>query len=374
MKRSLSLSSFVVLGLMTAGGVSPSAGASTIVRFDTSLGDIDVRLYDTATPDSVANFLNYVTTDRYDGTFFHRVPQSAPGVSADFVVQGGGFLLNDSIFGATGIVTDAPIGDEPGLTNTRATLAFAKNSLGATSQYFFNIGDNSFLDAQDFTVFGHVINDTLPVVDAINNLPTINAAAAEDAPGEDFDEVPVTDFDQVLAQNDITNSEAVLVNNVTVLNFADGDYNFDGGVDRDDFEVWESQFGSSVRIADQVGTTPDTFAEADGNGDGVVDVVDLEIWRAAAGILDGDYNGDGFVGQADLNLVLLNFGDSVLPEGFDVTGLTGGPFDGLIGQNELNDVLLNFGNSAAPAVAVPEPASLALLGLGAAAGLARRRR
>ena len=373
MKFNPSIWSSAVLGLAAAGGVGLPAGASTIVRFEMNVGNIDVRLYDTATPNSVANFLNYVTTDRYDDTFIHRVPQNGQGASSNFVVQGGGFELNNSIFAAAGIVTDAPIGDEPGLTNTRSTLSFAKNSLGATSQWFFNIGDNSFLDAQDFTVFGHVINNTMSVVDTINGLPTINAGVAQNAPGEDFDEIPVIDFDTVIAQNDITNAEAVIVNNVVVLNFADGDYDFDGDVDRDDLDVWIAQQGSSLVIGD--GPTAVTFGESDGNGDGVVDNDDFTIWRNAAGVVEGDYNGDGFVSQPDLDLVLLNWGDNVLPGGFDQAGLQSYNFDGLISQNELDGVLLNWGDGTPPNVAaIPEPATAALMGFGAWAAFVRRRR
>ena len=61
-------------------------------------------------------------------------------------------------------------------------------------------------------------------------------------------------------------------------------------------------------------------------------------------LLLGDYNGDGFVSQADLDLVLLNWGDGVLPGGFDPAAIPGsGPFDGLVSQNELDGVLLNWG-------------------------------
>jgi len=82
----------------------------------------------------------------------------------------------------------------------------------------------------------------------------------------------------------------------------------------------------------------------------------------------GDYNDDGFVGQQDLDAVLLNFGDSTLPEGFHEDALAGGgPFDGRIGQDELDTVLLNFGEGTATATAsltaVPEPASVVLLAL-----------
>lgn len=251
------------------------AHASTVVRFEFNVGSVDVRLYDDATPNSVTNFLNYSTSNRYDGTFIHRVPQLGTGGTSNFVVQGGGFQLNNSIFAAAGITTDAPIADEPGITNIRGSLAFAKNSLGATSQWFFNIGDNSFLDDQDFTVFGRVLNDGMTVVDAINNLRTVNASAAENVPGEDFDEVPVTDFDAVIAQNDITNAEAVLLNDVEVLGFADGDYNFDGRVDAADYTVWRRDLGSTI------------LAEADGNGNGIVDEADFFVWRASYGQAGG---------------------------------------------------------------------------------------
>lgn len=247
---------------------------ATIVRFQTSLGNIDVRLYDAATPLSVTNFLNYATSNRYNGTFIHRVPQQG-GTSSDFVVQGGGFLLNNSIFAADGIVTDSPIGDEPGISNIRGTLAFAKNSLGATSQWFFNIGDNSFLDAQDFTVFGRVVGNGMTVVDAINNLPAVNASAAQNEPGEDFDEVPVTDLQQVLNQNDITSNEALMINGVVIRTLPAGDYDFNGTVSNADYNVWRSTFGST------------TNAAADGNSDGIVDAADYVVWRKTFGQLAG---------------------------------------------------------------------------------------
>ncbi|MEM7625492.1 MAG: serine hydrolase domain-containing protein [Planctomycetota bacterium] len=59
--------------------------------------------------------------------------------------------------------------------------------------------------------------------------------------------------------------------------------------------------------------------------------------------LDGDFDADGVVGQTDLNLVLLNWGSGVLPEGWIApTPLN----DGTIGQDELNAVLLNWGKTA----------------------------
>lgn len=278
------LTAFALAILILLLGLSAEVTrASTIVRFDTSVGDVDVRLFDSATPNSVANFLNYVTSDRYVDTFIHRVPQlpsTQGGGTSNFVVQGGGFKLNNSIFAAEGIVTDAPIGDEPGLTNLPETLAFAKNSLGATSQWFFNIGSNTFLDNQDFTVFGRVIRNTMTTVNTINNLPTVDASVAEEPfSGEDFDEIPVTDLQAVLAQQDITNSEAVIINSVTVLDFDPADYNFDGTVNNADLAVWETQVGSSLYITDHASGSPTTFADADGNGDGRIDGQDYLLWQ-----------------------------------------------------------------------------------------------
>ena len=88
----------------------------------------------------------------------------------------------------------------------------------------------------------------------------------------------------------------------------------------------------------------------------------------------GDYDASGFVGQDDLNLVLLNWGQTSLPSNFITETLPGGaPFDGLIGQNELNGVLLNWGRGIqASESPVPEPAAASLL-MASSALLLRRR-
>jgi peptidyl-prolyl cis-trans isomerase A (cyclophilin A) len=251
------------------GAIAPAR--ATVVRFQTSSGNVDVRLNDALTPNSITNFTNYVTSNRYDGTFIHRVPQLGTGGTSNFVVQGGGFKLNNSIFAAAGIVTDAPIADEFNLSNTRGTLSFAKNALGATSQWFFNIGNNSFLDAQGFTVFGRVVNNGMTVVDAINNLTTVNAAGAQNAAGEDFDEIPVYNITKVVNQQDILNEDAVMILDVRTLNIPAGDYNFDGRVNAADLTVWKADFGSTTK------------AEADGNGNGRVDAGDFLIWQRTLG-------------------------------------------------------------------------------------------
>ena len=86
--------------------------------------------------------------------------------------------------------------------------------------------------------------------------------------------------------------------------------------------------------------------------------------------LEGDYDGDGIVGQGDLNLALLNWGFGPQPTPI---GWVNDQPTSIISQQELNKVLLNWGNtSEATAGVVPEPASAALLGLGSL--LLQRRR
>ena len=83
--------------------------------------------------------------------------------------------------------------------------------------------------------------------------------------------------------------------------------------------------------------------------------------------LAGDYDGNGFVSQSDLDLVLLNWGDSALPDGW----VAEAQFDGqAVSQNELDAVLLNWGTGGPPiATSVPEPSTAAfatVIGVGLA--------
>ncbi len=145
-----------------------SAQANTIVRVSTTFGDFSLELFDTATPVTVQNFLNYVNRGAYNGSYFHRLERN-------FVLQGGGYrFITPS--GIATIPTDPPIVNEFGESNVRGTVAMAKvggNPDSATSQWFVNLADNSAnLDAQNggFTVFGRVLGDGMVVLDRINAL------------------------------------------------------------------------------------------------------------------------------------------------------------------------------------------------------------
>ncbi|MFM8421130.1 MAG: peptidylprolyl isomerase [Verrucomicrobiota bacterium] len=151
----------LALGLML--GLLARGHAGTVVQFRTPVGDIEAECYDAAKPVTTTNFLRYVADGAYNGMFFHR---SVP----DFVIQGGGYrVANRGTANANveRIPSRAPITNEfkvgPFLSNVAGTLAMAKTSdpNSATSEFFFNLKDNTALDATSnsggFTVFARVI-------------------------------------------------------------------------------------------------------------------------------------------------------------------------------------------------------------------------
>ncbi|MEM1411037.1 MAG: peptidylprolyl isomerase [Pseudomonadota bacterium] len=165
MRNSLAQLTCCLLALMAV-----ERAQATNVLFSTPLGDFEVELLEEEAPQTVQNFLNYVRDGDYEDSFVSR------SVS-NFVIQGGGFTLSGDTL--ANVPTDPPVPNEPGVSNLRGTLAMAKRSgdpNSATSQWFVNVVDNTFLDEAEegFTVFGRVLGDGMAVVDAINDLPTRN--------------------------------------------------------------------------------------------------------------------------------------------------------------------------------------------------------
>ncbi len=96
---------------------------------------------------------------------------------------------------------------------------------------------------------------------------------------------------------------------------------------------------------------------------------DISVTIDAVAPIAGDINNDGFVGIADLNIVLGNWNLNVPP----ADPLADPSDDGFVGIADLNIILGNWnaGTPLPPAV-VPEPTTLAVLGLGGLAMLRRR--
>ncbi|MDZ4819540.1 MAG: PEP-CTERM sorting domain-containing protein [Planctomycetota bacterium] len=85
----------------------------------------------------------------------------------------------------------------------------------------------------------------------------------------------------------------------------------------------------------------------------------ISDWKLELNPIAGDLDGDGFVGQSDLNLILGNWGQDVPP----ADPLADYDGSGSIGQGDLNAVLSAWGQGNPPVAAVPEPASIVLMGL-----------
>jgi len=176
-----------VLGiLLTFSGsfASTQLGEKVMVEMVTSKGVIKLELDAEKAPITVANFLEYVKSGHFEGTIFHRV---IPG----FVIQGGGLRS-----GMREKPTNAPIENEAdnGLKNLTGTICMARTNdpHSATSQFFINLKDNSFLDhtgknAQGwgYAVFGKV-TEGMDVVEAIAAVRTGNAGYHQDVPVEDI--------------------------------------------------------------------------------------------------------------------------------------------------------------------------------------------
>jgi cyclophilin family peptidyl-prolyl cis-trans isomerase len=199
---------------------------------------------------------------------FHR---SVPG----FVLQGGGIILRNTPSGdqLQWVPTYAPIVNEfsSDRSNLFGTIAMAKTAAGpdsATSQWFFNLGNNSAnLDYQNggFTVFGHIVAglDVLLAIEALN-VYQFNSP---------FAELPTLDT------------------------FTEEDY----------YAGYAPFFSDLVWLYSAV-------LLADANGDGVVDAADYMTVKQNFGMTsgaqwsDGDFNGDHQVNWADLQIMMASFG------------------------------------------------------------------
>lgn len=164
---------------------------STFVNFTTNYGVISIQLDDDTAPVTVANFLNYVNSDRLNSTFFHR--RTNPVTEGISVVQGGGFRLDPL---GSSVTTDAPIAlESTGRLNRANTISMARQSApdSATSQFFLNVADNPGLDVPvsqsdprvSYAAFGEIVAG-VDVLQTINALSTRNAGGA-------FTTLPVRD-------------------------------------------------------------------------------------------------------------------------------------------------------------------------------------
>ena len=175
-------SSILILIFITNFGASAEMATNTIINIKTNLGDIKIELLQDKSPITSENFLEYVKSNYFSGTIFHRVIK-------DFMIQGGGFDTN-----MNQKETNTPIKNEAnnGLSNERGTIAMARTNdpHSASAQFFINLKDNNFLDFTSETiqgwgycVFGKVIAG-MDIVDKIAQSKTSSYGPHQDVPEE----------------------------------------------------------------------------------------------------------------------------------------------------------------------------------------------
>ena len=166
----------LALGVLTLTSMS-SFAANTLIEMKTTMGNIEIELFNEQAPITTKNFESYVKKKFYNGTIFHRV---IPG----FMVQGGGMNvdLQEKPTGQA-IINEA----SNGLKNTRGSVAMARTNdpNSAKSQFFINVADNEFLDYSaenaGYAVFAHVTKG-MEIVDQIVKSPTTRYGSYTDVP------------------------------------------------------------------------------------------------------------------------------------------------------------------------------------------------
>lgn len=200
------LASVAVLALLSVGGcreepldeAAPPAGDGPesrqtvpervdaeypVVRLETNVGAISIRLNAVQAPLTVRNFLNYVDGGFYSNTLIHYVADGK-------MILGGGYGVDGAPKPTSGSIRNEA---HNGLQNRRGTIAMARDiGVGidsATSQFFINLADAPTFDYRGDTseeygycVFGDVV-EGLELADRIARSPTIDR-------GGDLAEVP----------------------------------------------------------------------------------------------------------------------------------------------------------------------------------------
>ena len=306
-------------------------------------GVTDVLLFDQAgegAPITVENFTNYVEDGDYENSIIHRSVE-------DFIIQGGGFIVEDVAealaannppAAVSNVPTDDPIPNEfsPERSNVQGTIAMAKlggDPDSATSQWFFNLGDNSAnLDNQNggFTVFGEVLSDAdFDVVEAIADVPNFDASSffAEGA----FTDLPVfTDPNNptVTGDEDFVRYENITVSEVPELTFAI--------TNNSNPELVEATITEGELVLDyldnQTGTAEITVQATNLVGETIEDTFSVVVEEPAVVLPEA---GDDSVSVDQGNVINIDFlGNDTFPEGLSNIAIAQSPENGVI---EIND-------------------------------------
>ncbi len=183
---------FSLVSLLAAAGFveSSSAQSNSTVRFlirygSTTLGNVDVELFDSQKPVTVSNFLYYAQSGAYSNTILHDCTVNFAVVGGYGVItnptSAGNFTVLKEIQTGDAITNESAVGQYYG--NTFGTLAMAlqrnpnnNNPLpnSATASWFFNLTNNvGQLDSVGYTVFGRITSS-----EGTNTLQYFNTLSA----------------------------------------------------------------------------------------------------------------------------------------------------------------------------------------------------
>ncbi len=153
---------------------------SNMITLHTTMGDIVIELNDEKAPVTSQNFKQYCQDGFYDGLIFHRVIDN-------FMVQGGGMDENMNEKPSRDAIQNEA---DNSLPNVIGSIAMARTSdpHSASSQFFINVNDNSFLNHKSkdtqgwgYAVFAQVV-EGMDVVEKIKKVKTGRNGYHDDVP------------------------------------------------------------------------------------------------------------------------------------------------------------------------------------------------
>jgi len=154
---------------------SPMSTSNEVAVIKTSEGEMVVKFWTDAAPNTIDNFKKLARQDFYNGTIFHRIIKG-------FMIQGGDPNSKDPTKensygeGGPGYQIKAEFNDHP---HARGVLSMARASDpdSAGSQFFICLAPIHRLDHQ-YTTFGKLIKGD-DVLDKIGNTPVERSAQGE---------------------------------------------------------------------------------------------------------------------------------------------------------------------------------------------------
>jgi peptidyl-prolyl cis-trans isomerase A (cyclophilin A) len=157
----------VVISILFLVACSKSTEQIPVIKIYTTQGDIEVELYATKAPKTVAAFLKNIKNVTYANSNFYRVvlQQGLIATMNEGIIQGGIFYSNTTLATSKmGVPHEGT--NTTGLTHDDGTISMARTELGtATTEFFICIGNQSQYDygydgtpdKQGYAAFGKVI-------------------------------------------------------------------------------------------------------------------------------------------------------------------------------------------------------------------------